>query len=282
MKDICSERGALAEEGPKLDLELNGRIALVTGGSRGIGKAAARRLAMEGCDVAICSRSEGPLQEAAAEIAAETGRKVFPMVCDVMDPESIKNFVTRSAEELGGMHIVVNNAARTGGTPGSVETATDEDILRDFEEKVVGYLRVVRAATPYMKEAGWGRVINVSGGTNRMPGVMVAGPVREIGIVSLTKSMANALGQYGITANCVSPGLTLTEEFMERYEATAKREGITLDDVLGGVRNRTAIKHLITSEDIANVIAFLCSPLAVSITGEVIAAMGGSSQEVHV
>jgi NAD(P)-dependent dehydrogenase (short-subunit alcohol dehydrogenase family) len=265
-----------------LDLQLNGKKALVTGGSRGIGKAAARQLALEGCDVAICSRSEGPLQEAAAEIAKETGRKIFPMVCDVMDKDSIQRFVERSAEELGGMHIVINNAARTGGTPGSVETATDEDILRDFEEKVVGYFRVVRAATPYMKEAGWGRVINVSGGTNRMPGVMVAGPVREIGLISLTKSMSNALGQYGITVNCVSPGLTLTEDFMERYEERAKREGITVDEVLGGVRNRTAIKHLITSEDIANVIAFICSPLAISITGEVVACMGGSSQEVHV
>jgi NAD(P)-dependent dehydrogenase (short-subunit alcohol dehydrogenase family) len=265
-----------------MDLQLNGRKALVTGASRGIGKAIALALAREGCDVAVCSRSEAPLKQAAAEIAAETGRTIFPMVCDVMDRDSIDRFVETSARELGGMQIVVNNAARTGGTPGSVETATDEDILRDFEEKVVGYFRVVRAATPYMKEAGWGRVINVSGGTNRMPGVMVAGPVREIGLISLTKSMSNALGQYGITVNCVSPGLTLTDEFRERYEETAKQEGISVDEVLGRVRNRTAIKHLITPEDIGNVTAFLCSPLAVSITGELIACMGGSSQEVHV
>jgi NAD(P)-dependent dehydrogenase (short-subunit alcohol dehydrogenase family) len=265
-----------------VDLQLNGRKALVTGGSRGIGKATARALALEGCDVAICARNEEVLQTTAKELSAETRRKIFPMVCDVMDPQAIQRFVDESAKALGGMHIVINNAAKTGGRGGTVETALDEDVLADFEEKVVGYLRVVRAATPYMKEAGWGRVINVSGGINRMPGVMIAGPVREIGTVSLTKAMANGLGPYGVTVNCVTPGLTLTEEFMERHKATAEREGVSLDDVLGGVRNRTAIKHLITSEDVANVIVFLCSPLAVSITGEVIAAMGGSSQEIHV
>src|SRR5690606_4358466 len=113
--------------------------ALVTGGSRGIGKATALLLAREGCDVAICARNDGPLQEAADEIAKATGRKVFAMVCDTMDPQSIKDFVNRSAEELGGLHIVVNSAARVGGTPGNAETVLDTDVLRDFEEKVVGY-----------------------------------------------------------------------------------------------------------------------------------------------
>ncbi len=122
---------------------------------------------------------------------------------------------------------------------------------------------------------------NISGGINRMPGENIAGPVREIGTISLTKSMSNTLGQYGITVNNVTPGITLTEDYMDRHKAMAKSEGVPLDEVLGRFRNRTAIKHLITAEVIANVIAFLCSPLAVSITGEVIAAMGGSSQEIH-
>ena len=127
-----------------MDLQIEGRKALVTGASKGIGKATARQLALEGCDVAICVRTEATLKETAAELSAETGRKIFPMVCDIMDPESIKRFVDSSAEALGGMHIVVNNAARPGGRAGNVETAMDEDVLTDFEEKVVGFLRVVR------------------------------------------------------------------------------------------------------------------------------------------
>ncbi len=265
-----------------MDLQLNGRKALVTGGSRGIGKAIARALAQEGCDVAICARSQEALDATAAELSQETGRTIVPLVCDLLDPASIKRFVDAAAEAMGGLHIVVNNGARGGGRPGTVETATAEDVLLDVEEKVVGYLRVVQAATPYLKTAGWGRVINISGGINRSPGMNIAGPVREIGTVTMTKAMANGLGQYGITVNCVTPGLTLTEQSLERHQATAASEGVPLETVLKRVADRTAIKHLITSEDVANVVTFLCSPLAISITGESIATMGGSSQDVHV
>jgi NAD(P)-dependent dehydrogenase (short-subunit alcohol dehydrogenase family) len=265
-----------------MDLQLSGRKALVTGSSRGIGKAIARALALEGCDVAICARSQDALDATAAELAKETGRQIVPLACDLLDPASIKRFVDSSAEALGGLQIVVNNGARAGGRPGTVETVTAEDVLLDVEEKVVGYLRVVQAATPYMKAAGWGRVINISGGINRSPGSAIAGPVREIGTVTMTKAMANGLGQYGITVNCVTPGLTLTEASLERHKATAEREGLPLDAVLQRIADRTAIKHLITAEEVAHVVTFLCSPLAVSITGESIAAMGGSSQDLHV
>ncbi len=265
-----------------MDMQLTGKKALITGGSRGIGKATALALAREGCDVAICARSEGPLQEAAAEIAKETGRKVFPMTCDTMDPEAIKRFVTRSAEELGGLQIVVNSAARVGGTPGTAETVIDTDVLRDFEEKVVGYLRVSQAAVPYLKEAGWGSIVNVSGGAGRSPGAAVSGGIRNIGTSNLTKSMSTGLGQYGINVNCVYPGGTLTENSLANHRATAEREGVSLDVVLGRLAERTSNRHYPTSEDVANVILFLCSPLSVAITGETIAAMAGTSQDVHV
>lgn len=265
-----------------MDLQLQNRKALVTGGSRGIGKAVARSLALEGCDVAICARSEGPLREAAEELQKETGRKVFPMVCDTLDPESIKRFVETSAGELGGLNIVVNSAARVGGTPGTIETVLDADVLRDFEEKVVGYLRVSQAALPYLKQGGWGSIINISGGAGRMPGVAVSGGIRNIGTANLTKSMSNGLGQYGINVNCVFPGITLTEATLAAHRATAEREGVSLDAVLARLAERTANKHVPTSEDVANVVTFLCSPLSIGITGEVIAVMGGSSQEMHV
>src|SRR5205823_11932549 len=147
-----------------VDLQLTDKKAIITGASRGIGRAIARQLALEGCDVAICARTAGPLQEAAAALAHESGRKVVPIVCDTLNAAAIKHFVDTAARELGGIHIVINNAARVGGTPGTIETVSDADVLRDFEEKVVGYLRTVQAAVPYLKQAGWGRVINISGG----------------------------------------------------------------------------------------------------------------------
>lgn len=265
-----------------MDMQLSGKKALVTGGSRGIGKATAFALAREGCDVAICARSEGPLNEAAAEIRSATGRNVFAMTCDTLDAAAIKRFVDASAEALGGLHIVVNSAARVGGTPGTVETVLDTDVLRDFEEKVVGYLRVSQAAVPYLKAAGWGRIVNVSGGAGRSPGTAVSGGIRNIGTSNLTKSMANGLGKYGINVNCVYPGITLTEATLANHQATAEREGVSLDTVLSRLAERTANGHVPTSEDVANVILFLCSPLSVAITGETIAAMAGTSQDVHV
>jgi NAD(P)-dependent dehydrogenase (short-subunit alcohol dehydrogenase family) len=265
-----------------MDLELEGKKALVTGGSRGIGKAVARSLAREGCDVAICARNEGPLLESAHEISAETGRKVFPMTCDTLDPEQIQAFVRRSAEELGALHIVINNAARVGGTPGDVETITDREVLTDFEEKVVGYLRTTQAALPHLKAAGWGRVIHISGGAGRNPGTNISGGVRNIGTANMTKSMANQLGRYGITVNCVFPGMTLTEATFETYKEAAHREGVEIEDYMQRLADRTAIKHVPTAQDVANVVLFLCSPLSISITGEVIAAMGGASPDVHV
>src|SRR4029450_4240666 len=98
---------------------------------------------------------------------------------------------------------------RVGGTPGTVETVSDADVLRDFEEKVVGYLRTVQAAVPYREQAGWGRVINISGGAGRAPGTAVSGGIRNIGTVNLTKSMANALVPYGIDLHALYPRHTI-------------------------------------------------------------------------
>jgi NAD(P)-dependent dehydrogenase (short-subunit alcohol dehydrogenase family) len=139
-----------------MDLQLHGKKAVVTGGSAGMGKAIARQLAREGCDVAIGARTEARLRQASAEIAGETGRDIVPLVVDTLDATSIEGFVQRAAEALGTIHILANCAARVGGTiPDNTETISDEQIVKDFEEKFLGYYRCARAAAPYMKQAGW-------------------------------------------------------------------------------------------------------------------------------
>jgi len=225
-----------------MDLGLTGKKAVVTGGSRGIGKAVARRLALEGCDVAICARSEGPLQESASELAKESGRKVIGLTCDTTDYGSIKRFINGAAEGLGGIEILVNGAARVGGARGDVESVDTEEIIRDFTEKVVGYVRCAQQAVPYMKQAGWGRIINV---------------------------------------NAIYPGQTITEAGLEQYAERARNEGTTVDALLAAAAERTVIRHLVTADDIGQVVAFLCSPLSIAITGEAIAVSGGASPDVH-
>jgi NAD(P)-dependent dehydrogenase (short-subunit alcohol dehydrogenase family) len=266
-----------------MDLQLQGKKAIVTGGSRGMGKAIARQLAREGCDVAIGARTEGPLREAAADIAEEeTGRKIVPLVVDTLDAESIKGFVRQAADALGGVHILANCAARVGGTiADNMDAITDEQIVKDFEEKFLGYYRCAREAAPYMKQAGWGRIINLSGGAGRTPGTAISTPARNISSVALTKSLANALGSFGINVNAIYPSTTITEAVMERHREQAKRLGKTLEGYLEELRQRSLIRHLVTAEDVANVVTFLCSPLAISITGEAISVSGGGSADMH-
>lgn len=265
-----------------MDLQLRDKKAIVTGGSAGMGKAIARQLAREGCDVVIGARTEGPLRSAAMEMAQETGRKIVPIVVDTLDDASIKRFIKDAAKALGGIHILANCAARVGGTiPDSMETITDEQIVKDFEEKFLGYYRCAREAAPYMKEAGWGRIVNLSGGAGRTPGTAISTPARNIASVSLTKSLANTLGPFGINVNAIYPGTTMTEAVLRRLGAQAEREGKSSDAYLEQLRQRSVIRHLVTAEDVAQVVTFLCSPLAVSITGEAISVSGGVNADMH-
>jgi NAD(P)-dependent dehydrogenase (short-subunit alcohol dehydrogenase family) len=264
-----------------LDLNLVGKKALVSGGSRGIGKAIALQLAREGCDVAIGARSEGPLQATVSEIAGATGRKVVGNTVNTLDLESIKAFVKQSADALGGVDIVINAAARVGGATGDIEAIDETEILRDFEEKAIGYLRVAREAIPYMKQNGWGRIINISGLAGRRPGTSMSGGARNASTVIMTKAWANALGKYGINVNCIYPGLTITEATYDRWEQQAKDQSTTVDALREKTDAGTLLNHATTAEDIGYVAAFLCSPLAIGITGEAIAVAGGQGEDVH-
>ena len=264
-----------------MDLNLVGKKAIVSGGSRGIGKAIALQLAREGCDVAIGARSEGPLQATVSEIAGATGRKVVGHKVNTLDLESIKAFVKQSADALGGADIVINAAARVGGAAGDIEAIDENEILRDFEEKAIGYLRVAREAIPYMKQNGWGRIINISGLAGRRPGVSMSGGARNASTVVMTKAWANALGKYGINVNCIYPGLTITEATYDRWEQQAKDQNTTVDALRQKTDEGTLLNHATTAEDIGYVAAFLCSPLAIGITGEAIAVAGGQGEDVH-
>lgn len=264
-----------------MDLELAGKRAVVTGASRGIGKAVARRLAAEGCDVVIGARSMGPLELAAQELATESGQQVYPVVCDTMNEGSVAAFIAEAAVRLDGIDILVNSAARVGGARGDVETVDLNEVLLDFEEKVVGYLRCAQQAVPHMKRAGWGRIINISGGSGRAPGTQISGGSRNSATVNMTKALANALGPAGVTVNAIYPGGTLTEVNLERAEARAASARTTVEALLAKEAEATLIRHLVTAEDVANVVVFLCSPLAIGVTGEAIAVNGGASSDVH-
>jgi len=257
-----------------MDLGLQGKHAIVTGGSRGIGKAIALELAREGVDVAIVARSKGPLEEAAHELAAATGRRVIPIATDVTSKEQVDNMVAQAAAQLGGLHILVNSGSPPGGSAtatGPIETVVDEDLIQDFNVKYVGALRCARAIIPHLKQQGWGRIINISG-TNARNAGNLSGGARNGALVHFTKTLAVQLGRHGITVNTVTPGCSDESTIYgqtPRHFQDALREWVE--------SGWTPMRRRSTPGDIADVCALLCSDEARFVTGQGIGVDGGSS-----
>ena len=266
-----------------MDLQLTGKRAIVSGGSRGIGKAVARELAREGCDVVLLARGEAQLRATAAELAAETGRKFTPIVCDASQDESVQAAIREAIAALGGgVDILVNCAATPGGTtpPPMLADINDDNFWPDMNVKVLGYLRTAREVAPSMIAQGWGRIINIGGLAARNAGSALTG-MRNASIAALTKNLADELGPKGINVTVVHPGLTRTEAtagtVKRRAEATARTEAEIEREMASG----NVVKQLIDATDIAAVVAFLASPRSIAITGDAIAAGGGAPRAIY-
>ena len=271
-----------------MDLGLQGKHAIVTGGSRGIGKAIARELAREGVDVAIVARSKGDLEAAARQLAGETNRRVIALTADVTSKEQVDRMVAEAAQQLGGVHILVNSGSAPGGSAsatGPIESVVDEDLLEDFNIKYVGALRCSRAVIPYMKQAGWGRIINISGANARNAGNL-SGGARNGALVHMTKTLAVQLGRHGITVNCIHPGTTRTERTPSLLAARAKQLGVSPEeaerqDFAPDSPRGNAICRMVDASEIAFVTAFLASEKAWAVSGELVAATGGAGKNVY-
>jgi NAD(P)-dependent dehydrogenase (short-subunit alcohol dehydrogenase family) len=256
-----------------MDLKLSGKKALIVGGSRGIGKAVARQLALEGVDCTICSRNESTLKIAAEELAQETNRNIYPIVADTTDPDSILNLVEKSVAVMGSIDILINSGARVGGhEPEDFNSIKEELIIKDFKEKYMGYFRSIRAVSPHMIENKWGRIINISGLAARIGGNYFSSGPRNASVVHLTKSASMELGKHGINVNAIYPGIVDTETF---------RDKVTNEEAIQQVKSLNSLGRLITPEEIAYVVTFLASPLSASITGEVIPVTGGIGNTVY-
>jgi len=248
-----------------MDLELTGKRALVTGGSRGIGKAVARLLAQEGADVALLARDAARLAEAASEIAASTGRRVVGVSADTRSDDAVRAAVVQAREQLGGpITILVNAAAEPAGyaTPPALEQIRGDFLHAELDVKVMGYIRTARELVPDMRSAGWGRIVNVSGLAARQTGSAV-GSIRNVAVAALTKNMADELGPAGIQVTVVHPGATRTER--------------TAPDA----KPANSIGHLVTAEEVAQVIVFLCSPKSRAINGDAVCVGGGAPKVIH-
>lgn len=266
-----------------MDLQLQGKRALVTGGSRGIGKAVARTLALEGVDVALLARDAARLDSAAAELAAASGRTVVGVRGDTTDDASVRAAVAEAVRRLGGpVDILVNAAAEPAGfaAPPRLGEISAAYFHAEMDTKVMGYIRCAREVAPGMAAAGWGRIVNISGLAARQTGSAV-GSMRNVAVAALTKNLADELGPAGINVTVVHPGITRTERTAPLVAARAAAQGLTAEAVEAQLAAANAIGHLVTAEEVADVVAFLCSPRARAIHGDAIAAGGGLPRAIH-
>lgn len=265
-----------------MDLQLNGKRALVTGGSKGIGKAIARQLAIEGADVVIAARGLEDLEAAAKELSVETGGKVLPIPVDTRKDDSVKALVAGTVEALGGLDILVNSAALPAGiTPAlKLPEITDQAFWDDVDVKVMGYLRCAREAAPHMIESGWGRIISISGLAARSS-VSIIGSIRNVSVAALTKNLADELGPHGINVTVVHPGATRTWRTAPLLGKLAADSGSTVAEMENRITAGTCIGRIVEASEVADVVAFLASPRSVSITGDAIATAGGVKGPIH-
>lgn len=269
------------EQSDDMDLQLTGKRAVVTGGSRGIGFAIADALAAEGVDVALVARHPDTLQAAATDVARHGGR-ALALVADTADDESVRGMVQTAAEQMGGIDILVNAAARpasAGPTP-SLAGLTDDDVRIELETKLLGYLRCARAVAPYMIEQGWGRIINVSG-LNARKSASLVGAVRNVAVAAMTGALAAELGPKGINVTVVHPGLTVTERTPAMIAELARARDVTEEEAEALLAATTTVGRLITAEEVADVVTFLASPRSVAVNGDAIAAGGGTPGVIH-
>jgi NAD(P)-dependent dehydrogenase (short-subunit alcohol dehydrogenase family) len=265
-----------------VDLELGGKTAIVTGGSRGIGKAVARELAREGVDVALVARGQEALEQAARELGDETGRRLLPIAADTGQDASVKAMVERAAEALGRLDILVNCAAQPGGqsAPPKLPEINDDNFYPDFNVKVMGYLRCAREVAPHMQRQGWGRIINISGLAARQTGTTI-GSIRNVSVVALTKNLADELGPHGINVTVVHPGLVRTEATPRVVAARAQQLGVSPEEVEKRMGSNSLLGRMVDAREVAYVVTFLASPRAVAINGDVIAAGGGAVRSIY-
>jgi 3-oxoacyl-[acyl-carrier protein] reductase len=260
-----------------MDLGLLGKIAAITGGSEGIGRATAFRFCEEGARVAICARREVVLQTTAKEIASATGGEVLAVCADVTTAANCARFIQQTVERFGRLDILVNNAGRSSAMP--FEEADDEVWQEDIEVKLYGAIRCTRLAIPHMRKQGGGRIINMTTIGGKQPGAQsVPTSVTRAAGINLTKALAHEYAADNILVNTICLGRLKSARWTRRWQAHFSH--MTLDEFYAMQGESIPLKRLGEAEDVADLVCFLASERGRYITGTAINIDGGLSSVV--
>lgn len=254
-----------------MQLSLKGKVAAVTGGSEGIGRATALRLAEQGAKVAICARRAEVMEKTAAEIR-KTGAEVLTVVADATKADDVARFIDETVRKFGRVDILVNNAGATGQA--AFDTVDDKAWGNDIDIKVLAHVRTARAVIPHMKKQGGGRIISLNMVAAKQPGAkQFPTTVSRAAGLALSKGLSKELAPFNILVNVVAVGKIKSMQ----QARSAARAGLTVEDHYAQTGKTIPLGRVGEAEEVANVIAFLASDAASYVTGTCINVDGGLS-----
>ncbi len=269
------QSGPALIEQDNMDLGIKNRIALVTGASRGLGRATAAALAREGCRVALTARTEAEVHAAAEEIAAATGAETLGVAMDVARPDDQERMFETVRGRLGDPDILVTNAG--GPPPGDFAGTALEDYVRAFELNCMSAVRLVHACAPAMKRKHWGRIVMITSIAVKQPiGNLLLSNVARSGLTAFMKTIATELAGEGITVNAVLPGIHDTDRVRKLLQSRVQAEGITEEQARAEMVGAIPAGRMGLPEEFGAVVAFLASNHAAFVTGTNLLVDGGA------
>ena len=269
----------LMKMGGAMDLGLKGRAAIVTGSSRGIGRATAEAFAVERARISMCARTAADVTQAAETIRARTGAQVLALRADLTQAGDIQEIVRRTVEAYGTVDILGNNA---GGPPaGTFDDMTDAEWQAAFELTLLSTVRLVRAVIPHMRRAGGGAIINLQSTSVKVPldNMILSNSIRT-GVIGLAKSLSLELAKDNIRVNNVLPGAIMTDRQRQMLAVQSKKSGQTVEEVRRLRESRIPLGRFGEPEELADMIVFLASDRAKYVTGATVQVDGGLARSL--
>lgn len=279
---LAADRNAQGARGLPMDYGFANKIAVVSGGSRGIGRAVTRRLVQEGASVAFAGRTQESVNRATEELSdlieeIGPGGSIVGIAADLSTAAGVHELVDTAVDVLGGVDILVNNVGDSAYGP--LLELKDEAIIAAWELKALGAIRLTRALIPVLEQRGGGAIVNISGGSGRTPSAdSLPSALANVSVRLFTRAMAEDLARRGISINCITPGTVNTDRHTARAEQQARAQNLTVEQVIRDLDQRSPTGHVTSAEEVAELVMFLASRRVYNLTGAELVLDGGTSR----